>query len=135
MGCALIGRNSSTDTDTDIITLYNGFSMLHKFSLVLQPWMPAYIRITDEVCMYVFSLPNWTLEKKYITTWPTKIELFMLHWINSTIPNNTCILTKLNAVFILKTVVLKKIFEGKNHGNKLWNVWCRQASGNTLPSM
>jgi hypothetical protein len=29
------------------VTLYYRFSLLHIFSLVLQPWMSAYIRKTD----------------------------------------------------------------------------------------
>jgi hypothetical protein len=37
---------------------YYEFSLLHTFSLVLQPWMSAYIRKTDGVYMYVFGLPH-----------------------------------------------------------------------------
>jgi len=33
--------------------MYYGFSLLHKFSLVVQPSMSAYIRKTDEVYMSV----------------------------------------------------------------------------------
>jgi hypothetical protein len=33
--------------------IYYGFSLLHIFSLVLQPWMSAYIRKTDEVYISV----------------------------------------------------------------------------------
>jgi hypothetical protein len=35
------------------ITIYYGFSLLHIFSLVLQPWMSACIRKTDEVYISV----------------------------------------------------------------------------------
>ena len=35
------------------IVLYYGFSLLHIFSLVLQPWMSAYIRKTDGVYISV----------------------------------------------------------------------------------
>ena len=38
--------------------IYYGFGLLHTFSLVLQPWMSAYIRKTDGVYMYVFGLPH-----------------------------------------------------------------------------
>jgi hypothetical protein len=34
-------------------TIYYGFSLLHIFSLVLQPWMSAYIRKTDRVYISV----------------------------------------------------------------------------------
>ena len=62
--------------------------------------MSAYIRITNRyIC--TSSLPNWA--QNTITTWPTKIEILMLHWINSIMQNNKCIFTKLNAVFILTT--------------------------------
>ena len=40
------------------VVLYYGFSLLHIFSLVIQPWMSAYIRKTDGVYMYVFGLPH-----------------------------------------------------------------------------
>jgi hypothetical protein len=33
--------------------IYYGFSLLHIFSLVLQPWMSAYIRKTDGVYISV----------------------------------------------------------------------------------
>jgi hypothetical protein len=33
--------------------IYYGFNLLHKFLLVLQPWMSAYIRKTDEVYISV----------------------------------------------------------------------------------
>jgi hypothetical protein len=33
--------------------IYYEFSLLHKFSLVLQPWMSAYIRKTDGVYISV----------------------------------------------------------------------------------
>jgi hypothetical protein len=36
-----------------IIQLYYEFSLLHIFSLVLQPWMSAYIRKTDGVYISV----------------------------------------------------------------------------------
>jgi hypothetical protein len=35
------------------VVLYYGFSLLHIFSLVLQPWMSAYIRKTDGVYISV----------------------------------------------------------------------------------
>ena len=35
------------------INIYYGFSLLHIFSLVLQPWMSAYIRKTDGVYISV----------------------------------------------------------------------------------
>jgi hypothetical protein len=35
------------------IWIYYGFSLLHIFSLVLQPWMSAYIRKTDGVYISV----------------------------------------------------------------------------------
>jgi hypothetical protein len=38
------------------IKIYYEFSLLHIFSLVIQPWMSAYIRKTDGVYMYVFGL-------------------------------------------------------------------------------
>jgi hypothetical protein len=38
------------------IYIYYEFSLLHIFSLVIQPWMSAYIRKTDGVYMYVFGL-------------------------------------------------------------------------------
>ena len=41
------------------ITVYYEFSLLRIFSLVIQPWMSAYIRKTDGVYMYVFGLPIW----------------------------------------------------------------------------
>ena len=40
------------------IIWYYGFGLLHTFSLVLQPWMSAYIWKTDGVYMYVFGLPH-----------------------------------------------------------------------------
>jgi hypothetical protein len=40
------------------IYVYYEFSLLHIFSLVLQPWMSAYIRKTGGVYMYVFGLPH-----------------------------------------------------------------------------
>jgi hypothetical protein len=59
---------------TNILRIY----WFPNFSLILLRWMSAYIRKTDGVYIYVFSLP----EKK----WPTKnIEMFTLHWINSII--------------------------------------------------
>ena len=39
------------------IYIYYEFSLLRIFSLVIQPWMSAYIRKTDGVYMYVFGLP------------------------------------------------------------------------------
>ena len=42
--------------------LYYEFSLLHIFSLVIQPWMSAYIRKTDGVYMYVFGLPHLGLK-------------------------------------------------------------------------
>ena len=33
--------------------IYYGFNLLHKFLLVLQPWMSAYIRKTDGVYISV----------------------------------------------------------------------------------
>jgi hypothetical protein len=36
-----------------VINLYYEFSLLHIFSLVLQPWMSAYIRKTDGVYISV----------------------------------------------------------------------------------
>ena len=76
-----------------IYIYHYGFSLLHTFSLVLQPWMSAYIRKTDGVCISAFQKNN------RITTWPTKI--FTLHWINCIIPNNKCIFTQSIAVFTL----------------------------------
>ena len=43
---------------------YYEFSLLHIFSLVIQPWMSAYIRKTDGVYMYVFGLPHLGLKKQ-----------------------------------------------------------------------
>ena len=82
--------------------IYYEFSLLHIFSLVLQPWMSAYIRKTDGV--YI-SVPKKKLKhgRQNIT----------LHWINGIIRNNKCIFTKLNAVFILKTAEwTKKYYNG-----------------------
>jgi hypothetical protein len=76
-----------------IFIYHYGVSLLHTFSLVLQPWMSTYIRKTDGVCISAFQKNN------RITTWPTKI--FTLHWINCIIPNNKCIFTQSNAVFTL----------------------------------
>jgi hypothetical protein len=65
------------------IPVYYEFSLLHIFSLVLQPWMSAYIRKTDGV--YI-SVPKKRLKhgRQNIT----------LHWINGIIRNNKCIITK-----------------------------------------
>ena len=41
-----------------IIIIYYEFSLLHIFSLVIQPLMSAYIRKTDRVYMYIFGLPH-----------------------------------------------------------------------------
>jgi hypothetical protein len=45
-----------------VVYIYYGFSLLHNFSLVLQPWMSAYIRKTDGVYISVsqksLRLPN-----------------------------------------------------------------------------
>jgi hypothetical protein len=62
--------------------VYYEFSLLHIFSLVIQPWMSAYIRKTDGV--YIFS-PQKRLKhgRQNIT----------LHWINGIIRNNKCIFT------------------------------------------
>ena len=38
------------------IYIYYEFSLLHIFSLVIQPWMSAYIRKTDGV--YIFQFPK-----------------------------------------------------------------------------
>jgi hypothetical protein len=46
----LLSRNYRKNT---INTLYYEFSLLHIFSLVLQPWMSAYIRKTDGVYISV----------------------------------------------------------------------------------
>ena len=46
------------------IKIYYEFSLLHIFSLVIQPWMSAYIRKTDGVYMYVFGLPHLGLKKQ-----------------------------------------------------------------------
>ena len=81
----------------DSVNIYYGFSLLHIFSLVLQPWMSAYIRKTDGV--YI-SAPHQRLKHGR--------QNIMLHWINGIIRNNKCIFTKLNAVFILKTAAWKK---------------------------
>ena len=64
-----------------VILFYYEFSLLHIFSLVLQPWMSAYIRKTDGV--YI-SVPQKRLKhgRQNIT----------LHWINGIIRNNKCIL-------------------------------------------
>jgi hypothetical protein len=67
--------------------------LLHTFSLVLQPWMSAYIRKTDGVR---FRSPSFGPQKT-ITTWLIKTEIFTLHWINIIIRSNKCIFTKLNA--------------------------------------
>ena len=49
------------------IYIYYEYSLLHIFSLVLQPWMSAYIRKTDGVYMYVFGLPHLGPKKqKYL---------------------------------------------------------------------
>jgi hypothetical protein len=53
------------------IAIYYGFSLLHTFSLVLQPRMSTYIRITDWI--YIQSII------KTITAWPRKEEIFTLH--------------------------------------------------------
>ena len=77
--------------------IYYKFSLLHIFSLVLQPWMSAYIRKTDG---YIFQSP------KTIKTWMTK------HYASLNQRYNKCIFTKLNAVFILKTAAwTKKILQ------------------------
>ena len=83
------------------IKIYYGFSLLHKFSLVVQPWMSAYIRKTDGVYISVSYNDN-NMDYKTI----------MLHCINRIIRNDKCIFTKLNAVFKLKTAVwTKKILQ------------------------
>ena len=46
------------------IYIYYEFSLLHIFSLVIQPLMSAYIRKTDGVYMYVFGLPHLGLKKQ-----------------------------------------------------------------------
>ena len=46
------------------INIYYEFSLLHIFSLVIKPWMSAYIRKTDGVYMYVFGLPHLGLKKQ-----------------------------------------------------------------------
>ena len=56
------------------IYLYYGFSLLHIFSLVLQPWMSAYIRKTD---WYIFQSP------KTIKTWTTKHYASLNQWYNT----------------------------------------------------
>ena len=38
------------------IAIYYEFSLLHIFSLVIQPWMSAYIRKTDGVYICTFSV-------------------------------------------------------------------------------
>jgi len=43
------------DRVTQCIWVYYGFSLLHKFSLVLQPGMSAYIRKTDGVYISAFQ--------------------------------------------------------------------------------
>ena len=85
------------------ITLYYEFSLLHIFSLVIQPWMSAYIRKTDGV--YIF-IPQKRLKhgRQNIT----------LHWINGIIRNNKWIFTKLNAVFILKMAAWTKKYSVTN---------------------
>jgi hypothetical protein len=50
--------------DLKVIKIYYEFSLLHIFSLVIQPWMSAYIRKTDGVYMYVFGLPHLGLKKQ-----------------------------------------------------------------------
>ena len=47
-----------------LYTIYYEFSLLHIFSLVIQPWMSAYIQKTDGVYMYVFVLPHLGLKKQ-----------------------------------------------------------------------
>jgi hypothetical protein len=58
-------------------------------------------------CQHIFGKQMGYIVQslKTIKTWTTKIEIFTLHWINSIIRNNKCILTKLNAVFLHKTAV------------------------------
>jgi hypothetical protein len=90
-------HSSMTSFFNDVILQwrYYEFSLLHIFSLVIQPWMSAYIRKTD---VYIFS-PQKRLKHGR--------QNFTLHWINGIIRNNKCIFTKLNAVFILKTACSK----------------------------
>jgi hypothetical protein len=52
-----------------IFQLYYEFSLLHIFSLVIQPWMSAYIRKTDGVYMYVFGLPHLGTKKQWQRGW------------------------------------------------------------------
>jgi hypothetical protein len=93
------------------LILYYEFSLLHIFSLVLQPWMSAYIRKTDGV--YIFS-PQKRLKhgRQNIT----------LHWINGIIRNNKCIFTKLNAVFILKTAAWTNNITTVNSVTNTWSI-------------
>ena len=93
------------------ISLYYEFSLLHIFSLVMQPWMSAYIRKTDGV--YIFS-PQKRLKhgRQNIT----------LHWINGIIQNNKCIFTKLNAVFILNTAAWTKHITTVNSVTNTWSI-------------
>ena len=101
---------------------YYGFSLLHIFSLVLQPWMSAYI--TDLVC---YTYVHWFFNPEcqhifgkqtgYIFQSPKRLkhgrQNITLHWINGIIRNNKCIFTKLNAVFILETAAwTKKYYNG-----------------------
>ena len=55
---SIMFRQYVNTTDRIIIDQYYEFSLLRIFSLVIQPWMSAYIPKTDGVYMYVFGLPH-----------------------------------------------------------------------------
>ena len=64
-----------------VIWLYYEFSLLHIFSLVLQPWMSAYIRKTDGV--YI-SVPknDWNMDDKIFIFRISRCP-FPYHWRHS----------------------------------------------------
>jgi hypothetical protein len=106
--------------------------LLHIFSLVLQPWMSAYIRKTDggslQVLWLYLSKFNNKIFSLVIQPWMSAyirktdgVYIFSpqkrlkhgrqnitLHRINGILQNNKCIFTKLNAVFILNTAAWTK---------------------------
>ena len=55
--------------------------------------------------------------------WKHGRQNITLHWINGIIPNNKCIFTKLNAVFILKTAAwTKKNITTVNSVTNTWSI-------------
>jgi hypothetical protein len=85
-----------------------GFSLLHIFSLVLQPC------IYSENRRGIYFSPQKQLKhgRQNIT----------FHSINGIIRNNKCIFTKLNAVFILKTAAWTKHITTVNSVTNTWSI-------------